>query len=60
MNLLSISKDLPKDYIPVSFYVKCPKVDKEIPLSECEQCEYHRGFIQSREPYGVFCSFLKK
>ncbi|MHA1447821.1 MAG: hypothetical protein ACTSP4_00170 [Candidatus Hodarchaeales archaeon] len=45
--------------IPVSFYVKCPKENKEIPVAECESCEHHKGFAQGSLPFRIWCGLLE-
>lgn len=46
--------------IPVSFYVKCPLKKKEIPVAECEKCEYHKGFATGSLPFRVWCRLLQE
>ncbi len=46
--------------IPVSFYVKCPIQDKDIPVAECESCEYHKGFATGNLPFRISCRLLKE
>lgn len=37
--------------------VRCPRLDRRVPLADCLGCAYHQATIASGLGYGVFCRF---